>query len=35
MVSDNRFYDYLIQKITAPENLRKDHKIIKNFLQNL
>ena len=26
-ISDNRFYDYLIQKITAPENLRNDHKI--------
>ena len=35
MVSNNRFYDYLIQKITGPENLRNDHKIIKKFLKNL
>ena len=26
-VSDNQFYDCLIQKITAPENLRNNHKI--------
>ena len=30
-VSDNRFYDYLIQKVTAPENLRNDQKFEKNF----
>ena len=31
-VSDNRFYDYLIQrKITAPENLSNDHKFSEKF----
>ena len=31
-VSDNRFYDYLIQrKITAPENLSNDHKFSEMF----
>ena len=32
-VSDNRSFDYLIQKITAPENLKNDLKISGNFPQ--
>ena len=31
MISDNRFKSYLTKKITAPENLRNDHKTRKNF----
>ena len=34
MVSDNRFFDYLIQKITAAENLRIDTELEKVFLEN-
>ena len=33
MASDNRFFDYLIQEIIAPENLRNDHKCFKKFPQ--
>ena len=33
MASDNRFFDYLIQEVTAPENLRNDHKFFKKFPQ--
>ena len=31
--SDNRSFDYLIQKVTAPENLKNDLKISGNFPQ--
>ena len=30
-LSDNQFYDFLIQKITAPGNLRNNEKISENF----
>ena len=30
-LSDNQFYDFLIQKITAPGNLRNNQKISENF----
>ena len=30
-LSDNQFYDFLIQKITVPGNLRNNHRISEKF----